>query len=209
MSRGDRSGAPQAPGGSTQGTWWVDAVLGVDHASRMYGSQVIAPWSVTTTIKMRIQSGLRRIRSGSPEVGAIPSDRDHRRRAWSQSWCELFMPCVVRGRASIRTTIHKLWHYSATELITARVVWTVASRLGHGDGRIALRVYAGIRRRTNELLARCHLAAETSHIKYGNLDQRVITSALDSARAPFRVRSAIHSVARANLMRLLGSVQFC
>ncbi|WP_433291504.1 tyrosine-type recombinase/integrase [Pseudonocardia sp. CA-142604] len=46
-------------------------------------------------------------------------------------------------RLGIRTTIHKLRHYSATELITAGVdVRTVAGRLGHGgSGTTTLRVY--------------------------------------------------------------------
>jgi integrase len=43
----------------------------------------------------------------------------------------------------IRTTLHKLRHYSATELITAGVdLRTVAGRLGHADnGRTTLRYY--------------------------------------------------------------------
>ncbi|MDQ4115986.1 MAG: site-specific integrase, partial [Actinomycetota bacterium] len=47
-------------------------------------------------------------------------------------------------RVGLRTTIHKLRHYSATELISAGVdVRTVAGRLGHGGGgTTTLRVYA-------------------------------------------------------------------
>ena len=47
-------------------------------------------------------------------------------------------------RLGIRTSIHKLRHYSATELIAAGVdVRTVAGRLGHGGGgTTTLRVYA-------------------------------------------------------------------
>ncbi|MBC3191674.1 site-specific integrase [Pseudonocardia sp. C8] len=47
-------------------------------------------------------------------------------------------------RLGIKTTIHKLRHYSATELISAGVdVRTVAGRLGHGGGgTTTLRVYA-------------------------------------------------------------------
>ena len=47
-------------------------------------------------------------------------------------------------RVGVRTTIHKLRHYSATELISAGVdVRTVAGRLGHGGGgTTTLRVYA-------------------------------------------------------------------
>ena len=47
-------------------------------------------------------------------------------------------------RIGIRTTIHKLRHYSATELIAGGVdVRTVAGRLGHGGGgTTTLRVYA-------------------------------------------------------------------
>ncbi len=47
-------------------------------------------------------------------------------------------------RIGLRTTIHKLRHYSATELITAGVdVRTIAGRLGHGGGgTTTLRVYA-------------------------------------------------------------------
>lgn len=47
-------------------------------------------------------------------------------------------------RLKIRTTLHKLRHYSATELITAGVdIRTVAGRLGHGGGgTTTLRVYA-------------------------------------------------------------------
>lgn len=44
----------------------------------------------------------------------------------------------------IRTTLHKLRHYNATELIAAGVdIRTVAGRLGHGGGgTTTLRVYA-------------------------------------------------------------------
>lgn len=47
-------------------------------------------------------------------------------------------------RLGIKTTIHKLRHYSATELISAGVdIRTVAGRLGHGGGgTTTLRVYA-------------------------------------------------------------------
>ncbi|MEQ4205801.1 site-specific integrase [Actinopolymorpha sp. B17G11] len=47
-------------------------------------------------------------------------------------------------RLGIETTLHKLRHYSATELIMAGVdVRTVAGRLGHGGGgATTLRVYA-------------------------------------------------------------------
>lgn len=47
-------------------------------------------------------------------------------------------------RVGVRTTIHKLRHYSATELISAGVdIRTVAGRLGHGGGgTTTLRVYA-------------------------------------------------------------------
>jgi len=47
-------------------------------------------------------------------------------------------------RLGIDTTLHKLRHYSATELITAGVdIRTVAGRLGHaGGGTTTLRVYA-------------------------------------------------------------------
>jgi integrase len=47
-------------------------------------------------------------------------------------------------RLGIRTTLHKLRHYSATELIAAGVdVRTIAGRLGHGGGgTTTLRVYA-------------------------------------------------------------------
>lgn len=47
-------------------------------------------------------------------------------------------------RLGIKTTIHKLRHYSATELISGGVdVRTVAGRLGHGGGgTTTLRVYA-------------------------------------------------------------------
>lgn len=48
------------------------------------------------------------------------------------------------GRLGIDTTLHKLRHYSATELISAGVdVRTVAGRLGHGSGgNTTLRVYS-------------------------------------------------------------------
>jgi integrase len=44
----------------------------------------------------------------------------------------------------IKTTLHKLRHYSATELIAAGVdIRTIAGRLGHGGGgTTTLRVYA-------------------------------------------------------------------
>ena len=47
-------------------------------------------------------------------------------------------------RLGIRTTLHRLRHYSATELITAGVdIRTVAGRLGHGGGgTTTLKVYA-------------------------------------------------------------------
>lgn len=48
------------------------------------------------------------------------------------------------ARLGIKTTVHKLRHYSATELITAGVdARTVGGRLGHaGGGNTTLRVYA-------------------------------------------------------------------
>lgn len=48
------------------------------------------------------------------------------------------------GRLGIDTTLHKLRHYSATELISSGVdVRTVAGRLGHGSGGMTtLRVYS-------------------------------------------------------------------
>ncbi|MGH3978216.1 MAG: tyrosine-type recombinase/integrase [Pseudonocardiaceae bacterium] len=50
----------------------------------------------------------------------------------------------LAARLGITTTIHKLRHYSATELIAAGVdVRTVAGRLGHGGGgTTTLRVYS-------------------------------------------------------------------
>ncbi|MQA14701.1 MAG: tyrosine-type recombinase/integrase [Pseudonocardiaceae bacterium] len=50
----------------------------------------------------------------------------------------------LAARLGIKTSIHKLRHYSATELITAGVdVRTVAGRLGHaGGGSMTLKVYA-------------------------------------------------------------------
>ena len=50
----------------------------------------------------------------------------------------------LAARLGIKTTIHKLRHYSATELISGGVdVRTVAGRLGHGGGgTTTLRVYA-------------------------------------------------------------------
>jgi hypothetical protein len=47
-------------------------------------------------------------------------------------------------RLGIKTTLHKLRHYSATELITGGVdIRTVAGRLGHGGGGVTtLRVYS-------------------------------------------------------------------
>ncbi|HEU0089759.1 MAG TPA: tyrosine-type recombinase/integrase [Pseudonocardiaceae bacterium] len=49
----------------------------------------------------------------------------------------------LAARLDIETTFHKLWHYSATELIAAGVdVRTVAGRLGHGSGgTTTLRAY--------------------------------------------------------------------
>jgi integrase len=45
-------------------------------------------------------------------------------------------------RLGIRTTLHKLRHYSATELIAAGVdVRTVAGRLGHAEGGTTLAYY--------------------------------------------------------------------
>ncbi len=49
----------------------------------------------------------------------------------------------LTSRLGIDSSIHKLRHYSATELIAAGVdVRTVAGRLGHGDGTTTLRTYA-------------------------------------------------------------------
>jgi len=50
----------------------------------------------------------------------------------------------MADRLGIRTTLHKLRHYSATELIAAGVdVRTIAGRLGHGGGgTTTLKVYA-------------------------------------------------------------------
>ncbi|TCP54798.1 site-specific recombinase XerD [Tamaricihabitans halophyticus] len=50
----------------------------------------------------------------------------------------------LAGRLGINTSIHKLRHYSATELIAAGVdIRTVAGRLGHsGGGTTTLKVYA-------------------------------------------------------------------
>jgi integrase len=47
-------------------------------------------------------------------------------------------------RLDIDTTLHKLRHYNATELIAADVdLRTIAGRLGHGGGgTTTLRVYA-------------------------------------------------------------------
>lgn len=46
-------------------------------------------------------------------------------------------------KLEIKTALHKLRHYSATELIAAGVdVRTVAGRLGHSGGATTLRVYA-------------------------------------------------------------------
>lgn len=50
----------------------------------------------------------------------------------------------MAARLEIRTTLHALRHYSATELLTAGVdLRTVAGRLGHGGGgATTLKVYA-------------------------------------------------------------------
>jgi len=50
----------------------------------------------------------------------------------------------LADRLGIATSLHKLRHYSATELIAAGVdIRTVAGRLGHGGGgTTTLRVYA-------------------------------------------------------------------
>jgi integrase/DNA-binding transcriptional regulator YhcF (GntR family) len=48
----------------------------------------------------------------------------------------------LAARLGIKTSLHKLRHYSATELIKAGVdIRTVAGRLGHGGGATTLRVY--------------------------------------------------------------------
>lgn len=69
----------------------------------------------------------------------------------SPDGCDSLIPDSVTQRyermareLGIKTTLHKLRHYSATELITAGVdVRTVAGRLGHsGGGTITLRAYA-------------------------------------------------------------------
>ena len=56
----------------------------------------------------------------------------------------LGQPALCSTRLGISTTIHKLRHYSATELISAGVdVRTVAGRLGHGSGgTTTLKLYA-------------------------------------------------------------------
>ena len=50
----------------------------------------------------------------------------------------------LADRLGIETSLHKLRHYSATELIAAGVdIRTVAGRLGHsGGGTTTLRMYA-------------------------------------------------------------------
>jgi integrase len=55
----------------------------------------------------------------------------------------------------MRTTLHKLRHYSATELIRAGVdVRTVAGRLGHADGGITLAYYAAWIREADQRASR-------------------------------------------------------
>jgi integrase len=58
-------------------------------------------------------------------------------------------------RLGIRTTLHKLRHYSATELIAAGVdVRTVAGRLGHSDGGTTLAYYAAWVREADQRASR-------------------------------------------------------
>ena len=58
-------------------------------------------------------------------------------------------------RLGITTTLHKLRHYSATELIRAGVdVRTVAGRLGHADGGTTLAYYAAWVREADQRASR-------------------------------------------------------
>jgi integrase len=55
----------------------------------------------------------------------------------------------------MRTTVHKLRHYSATELIRAGVdVRTVAGRLGHSDGGTTPAYYAAWVREADQRASR-------------------------------------------------------
>lgn len=59
------------------------------------------------------------------------------------------------ARLGITTTLHKLRHYSATELIRAGVdVRTVAGRLGHADGGTTLAYYAAWVREADQRASR-------------------------------------------------------
>ncbi|GAB3402813.1 hypothetical protein GCM10027569_09250 [Flindersiella endophytica] len=62
-------------------------------------------------------------------------------------------------KLGIKTTIHKLRHYSATELIAGGVdVRTVAGRLGHGGGgTTTLKVYAAFVSEADQRAAKCLL----------------------------------------------------
>jgi integrase len=84
----------------------------------------------------------------------------------------------------IRTTLHKLRHYSATELITAGVdLRTVAGRLGHADnGRTTLRYYTAWvneadQRASHTLMTRLPTPC-TSLAPTGTCGRRAITNAV-------------------------------
>jgi integrase len=101
------------------------------------------------TVRLLIEHHRRYLERGA-EVGVEPSD-DAFLFSLAPDGSTYLRPNSVSERYSdlaerlgIRTSLHKLRHYSATELIAAGVdVRTVAGRLGHsGGGTTTLRVYA-------------------------------------------------------------------
>jgi integrase len=85
----------------------------------------------------------------SQQLGVQPTD-DHVNFTGTPDSSEPSRPSTVSQRydrcarrLGIKTTLHRLRHYSATGLITAGVdIRTVAGRLGHSNGTTTLKVYA-------------------------------------------------------------------
>ena len=92
----------------------------------------------------------------------------------------------------IKTSLHKLRHYTATELIAAGVdIRTVAGRLGHGGGGVTtLRVYAAWLSESDQRAATnisARLPARPATVALPDLDQ-------DDGQPPYvRIAAALRS----------------
>jgi integrase len=101
----------------------------------------------------------------------------------------------LAARLGIRTSIHKLRHYSATELIAAGVdVRTVAGRLGHGGGgTTTLRTYAAWVSESDQRAASSLFARMPARPEAANLPM-----AADDSLPPYlRIASALRAAIEA------------